>query len=198
MRRSRRTLKSVGLLARTIDEEVVRLVDTPIEGRIPELRDLVQRLAGVGAPGLVLRAHGDYHLGQVLWANSGDWVVIDFEGEPGRSLADRRRRTFALGDVAGMLRSFAYAEAAARLVNGVSAPPGWQASCRAAFVDGWRATVDPRLLPSSQVGFERLLALLELQKLVYELRYELANRPDWVAIPVAALERMLDASRPEP
>ena len=70
-------------------------------------------------------------------------------------------------------------------------PCGWEASCRAAFIDGWRATVEPRLLPALEPDADRLLALLELQKLVYELQYELANRPEWVAIPVAALELML-------
>ena len=146
-------------------------------------------LARVEPPRLVLRIHGDYHLGQVLWADRDDWVVIDYEGEPGRSLAERRRRTFALRDVAGMLRSFAYAADASSLLAGVPAPGGWEASCRAAFLEGWRATVDPRLLPPSERDLERLLALCELQKLLYELRYELAHRPDWVGIPVAGLER---------
>ncbi len=188
-------------LAANVDDEIVRLasdfgplIDGPIGRRFEDLRDLVRGLAHVGPPGIVLRAHGDFHLGQVLWADSDDWVVIDFEGEPGRSLAERRRRTFALRDVAGMLRSFAYAADASSHLGGVTAPDGWEAACRTAFLEGWRATVDPRLLPTSELGLERLLALLELQKLVYELRYELANRPDWVRIPIAGLERLLEAS----
>src|SRR6476620_10825892 len=111
----------------------------------------------------MMRIHGDYHLGQVLWAGD-DWVVIDFEGEPGRSLAERRRRGFALGDVAGMVRSFTYAAHASNIVDGVDPPVGWEASCRAAFMDGWRATVDPRLLPALELDVDRLLTLLELQK----------------------------------
>lgn len=192
--------ESIGLLAATIDEEVVRLgsepllAETTLGDRIEDLRDLIQDVAHVGPPGLVLRIHGDYHLGQVLWTDSGDWVVIDFEGEPGRSLAERRRRTFALRDVAGMLRSFAYAADASGLLSGVAAPEGWEESCRSAFLAGWREAVDPRLLPTSEPGLEKLLALFELQKLVYELRYELANRPDWAGIPVAGLERMLEVS----
>ena len=140
----------------------------------------------------MIRIHGDYHLGQVLWAERVDWIVIDFEGEPGRSLAERRRRTSALRDVAGMLRSFAYAADGSRLLAQRDVAGRLGGSCRSAFLDGWRETVDPRLLPSSEAGFERLLALFELQKLVYELRYELGNRPDWVWIPVAGLERMLE------
>ena len=134
---------AIGVLAATVDEELVRLAGdhallagTPIEGRVEELRDLVRDLSRVGPPGLVLRVHGDYHLGQVLWADSGDWVVIDFEGEPGRSLAERRSRTFALRDVAGMLRSFAYAAEASSHLGGVPAPDGWEVSCRTAFIDG--------------------------------------------------------------
>ena len=188
------------LLAATIDEEIERLrtampelADTALGRRVEEIRDLVQDLGHTGPPGLVIRVHGDYHLGQVLWGEREDWIAIDFEGEPGRSLAERRRRMSALRDVSGMLRSFAYAADGSRLLHGVTAPDGWEWSCRAAFLDGWREAVDPQLVPASEAGFERLLALFEVQKLVYELRYELGNRPEWVWIPVAGLERMLDA-----
>ncbi len=191
--------ESVALLGATIDEEIVRvshelpaLADTAIGGRIDELRYMIQDLAHTGPPGLVLRIHGDYHLGQVLWADVEDWVIIDFEGEPGRSVAERRHRMLALRDVAGMLRSFAYAADASRLLGDVAPPAGWEETCRAAFVEGWRSSVDQRLLPTSEAGFERLLRLFELEKLLYELRYELGSRPDWVGIPVAGLERMLD------
>ena len=191
--------ESVGLLAATIDEDVSRLSaevagleGTTLGRRLEAVRDLVQDLGHVGPPGLVARVHGDYHLGQALWTTTEDWVVIDFEGEPARPLAERRRRTSPLRDVAGMVRSFAYAAGAAALLHGVAAPEGWEWSCRAAFLDGWRATVDPRLLPASEGGFERLLELFELERLLYELRYELGNRPDWASIPVAGLERLLE------
>ena len=143
-------------------------------------------------PQLVLRIHGDYHLAQVLWSDRGDWVVIDLEGEPARSLEERRRRTFALRDVAGMLRSFAYAADAATLHGGRPAPEGWEDACRAAFLEGWGTTVDPRLVPPSADGSKSLLALCELQKLLYELRYERAHRPDWVRLPLAGLSRILE------
>lgn len=190
--------EAVSLLAATIDEDVARLsVDALELGmslplRFEAVRDLVHDLSHVGPPGLVTRVHGDYHLGQVLWTAAGDWVAIDFEGEPGRSLAERRRRTSVVQDVAGMLRSFAYAARGVGLLHGVEAPEDWEWSCRAAFLDGWRSTVDDRLLPASEGGFDRLLDLFELQKLLYELRYELGHRPDWVVIPVAGLERLLE------
>jgi maltokinase len=192
--------EAVALLAASIDEEIenvfVNLPDlpalAPIEGRGGELRDLSQALAQVGAPGLVIRVHGDFHLGQVLWSDRDDWVVIDFEGEPGRSLPERRQRHSPLRDVAGMLRSFAYVEDAARLLRRVEAPRGWEERCREAFLTGYGESVDRRLLPPSDVGAERLLGLFELQKLIYELRYELDNRPDWVGIPGAGLARLLE------
>jgi maltokinase len=192
--------EAVALLAASIDEEIeslfVNLPDLPalqsIASRGGELRDLSQALAQVGAPGLVIRVHGDLHLGQVLWSDRDDWVVIDFEGEPGRNLPERRQRHSPLRDVGGMLRSFAYAEDAARVLRRVEAPPGWEQRCREAFLKGYGESVDRRLLPPSDVGAERLLGLFELQKLIYELRYELDNRPDWVGIPVAGLERLLE------
>ena len=120
--------------------------------------------------------------------------MIDFEGEPGRSLTERRRRTFALKDVAGMLRSFAYAADAS----------GSSQRCRHGRVGGIVPVGLPRGLacdsrPTAVAiqrarDLDRLLALYELQKLVYELRYELANRPDWVGIPVSGLERMLEGA----
>ena len=194
--------ESVALLAASVDEEIERLFrdlpDLPalvaVAGRSGELRDLCQALAQIGPPGLLIRVHGDYHLGQVLWSASEDWVVIDFEGEPARSLPERRNRYSPLRDAAAMLRSFAYAEDAAKLLRGVDAPAGWEERCREAFLEGYREDVDPRLLPPSSAGADRLLALFELQKLVYELRYEIANRPDWVGIPVAGLVRLLEAA----
>ncbi len=190
----------VGLLAATIDEDISRLTldaaglaETPLGRRLEAVRDLVQELGHVGPPGLVARVHGDYHLGQVLWTAADDWVVIDFEGEPARSLAERRRRTSPLRDVAGMLRSFAYAASAATLLHDVHAPEEWEWSCRAAFLDGWRSTVDQRLLPAGESGLERLLELFELERLLYEVRYELGNRPDWVSIPAQGLERLLES-----
>jgi trehalose synthase-fused probable maltokinase len=142
----------------------------------------------------VIRHHGDYHLGQVLWTGS-DWVVLDFEGEPARSLAERRRKRSPLRDVAGMLRSFAYAASAATITDGIEAPEGWEQRARDEFLSGYLPAVEAQgLLPPSQEATERLLAIYELEKAVYELRYELDNRPDWVEIPVAGIVRLLGIS----
>jgi trehalose synthase-fused probable maltokinase len=192
--------EALALLAAEIDEEIAStfasLPDDDALGavahRAEDLRDLVHELAAVGPAGLAIRTHGDYHLGQVLWATEGDWVVIDFEGEPARSLPERRRKRSPVRDLAGMTRSFAYAGDAALLLTGVEAPDGWVDACRAAFLDGYLSTADERLLPSSRTGFERLLGLFELEKLVYELRYETRNRPDWATIPIVGMLRLLE------
>ena len=127
----------------------------------------------------------------------GGWVVLDFEGEPARALLERRRKRSPLRDVAGMLRSFAYAASAAR------AP----ARGRRARGLGGRARALPRRVlrdrgpvpAAARPGRdERLLAVFELEKAVYELRYELDNRPDWVAIPVAGIARLLEEPVHEP
>jgi predicted trehalose synthase len=118
--------------------------------------------------------------------------VLDFEGEPARSLPERRRKRSPLRDVAGMLRSFAYVASAAAIQRGVEAPDRWEERCRSAFLAGYLATVDSVLLPSGEQATERLLTVFELEKAVYELRYELHNRPDWVSIPVAGILRMLE------
>ncbi len=194
------SVEALGLLTATVDEEIERVFLTlpddderlgPIRGRGEEVREQLRMLTHAGSSGKSIRTHGDYHLGQTLWADD-DWVIIDFEGEPARSLTERRRKRSPLRDVAGMLRSFAYVTIAASLVRGTEAPEGWEEQARGRFLDGYLQTVDSTLLPSGQVAIERLLAVYELEKAVYELRYELDNRPDWVGIPVAGIQRLID------
>jgi predicted trehalose synthase len=194
--------ESLPLFAAAIDEEISAtfggLPDDDALGavahRAEDLRDLVQELASMGPAGLAIRTHGDYHLGQVLWTTDADWVVIDFEGEPARSLPERRRKRSPLRDLAGMTRSFSYAADASLLLWGVEAPAGWVDACREAFIEGYLASADERLLPPSRAGFDRLLSLFELEKLVYELRYEARNRPDWASIPIVGMLRMLETA----
>jgi trehalose synthase-fused probable maltokinase len=151
-------------------------------------------LTQLGSIGRVIRHHGDFHLGQTLWSNR-DWVILDFEGEPARSLPERRRKRSPLRDVAGMLRSFAYAASATELLRGIEPPEDWEERARQEFLEGYRSTIEPSLVPSGS-GMDKLLGVFELEKAVYELRYELNNRPDWVKIPVAGIERMLEEEVP--
>jgi maltokinase len=196
------SVESLSLLTATVDEEIARVFVTlpddderlaPIAGRGEEVREQLRLLAQAGSTGRVIRTHGDYHLGQTLVAGN-DWVILDFEGEPVRSLVERRRKRSPLRDVAGMLRSFAYATTAAQLARGVEPPPDWEQHARERFLEGYFETVDPTLLPPGQPAVERLLAVFELEKAVYELRYELDNRPDWVRIPVAGIQRLIETA----
>jgi maltokinase len=191
--------ESLGLLTASVDDEIesifIDLSDdldeiAPIRGRGQEVRERLRHLTQIGDLGRVIRHHGDFHLGQTLYADD-DWVIIDFEGEPARALPDRRRKRSPLRDVAGMLRSFAYVQSAIPLLRGGNPPPDFELRARAAFLDGYHETVDTRLVPSGG-SFDRLLAVFELEKAVYELRYELNNRPDWLSIPVAGIVRLLE------
>jgi maltokinase len=191
--------ESLALLTATIDEEIERvfleLPDSeamaPIAGHAAEVRDRLQLLSHVGARGKLIRTHGDLHLGQTMLGDDG-WVVLDFEGEPARPLLERRRKRSPLRDVAGMLRSFAYAASASDMQRGRPAPEGWEERAREAFVGGYLEAVDSVLLPPGEAPTRTMLSIFEMEKAVYELRYELNNRPDWVGIPVAGIARLLE------
>lgn len=158
---------------------------------------LAQRIESAGLPegeGVKIRIHGDYHLGQVL-VTRNDFAIVDFEGEPGRGFDERRAKQSPLRDVAGMLRSFDYARAGALRhatrspdeETALAAPAQeWARRTREAFLRSYRDTVAGSALAVSDQALS-LLSLLELHKALYELRYELDNRPDWVQIPLAGV-----------
>ena len=129
---------------------------------------------------LVTRIHGDYHLGQLLARTDGAFSVIDFEGEPARPLAERRRPSSPLRDVAGMLRSLDYAARTAEATAPMSAVT-WLPEARDAFLGAYGV-----------VG--HLVEAFELEKACYEVRYEAGNRPDWLWLPLAAVERLVAVS----
>src|SRR5215471_882897 len=192
------SVESLGLLVASVDEEIQRVfvdlpedVDAlaPIAGRGEEVRDQLRLLSHVGSIGRVIRHHGDYHLGQVLWTGN-DWIVIDFEGEPARSLSERRQKRSPLRDIASMLRSFAYAASALPRLRGVDPPSDFEQQAREEFLPGYLSTADASLLPSGEEAIARMLSVFELEKAVYELRYELDNRPDWIGIPVSGIDRL--------
>jgi maltokinase len=191
--------EALALIVARIDEEIEQvfssLPDEPaleaIAGRGDELRDRLQEIGQSGSLGKLIRHHGDYHLGQVLWTENDDWVVLDFEGEPARPLRERRHKRSPLRDVAGMLRSFSYAASASALERGIEPPPGWEGQVRSEFLAGYLAEVDPALVPADP-ALERRLRLFELEKALYELHYELGHRPNWVRVPVAGILQLLD------
>jgi maltokinase len=192
--------EALSILTANVDEQIERvfldLPETdavaPIKGRGQDVRERLNALSNVGVGGRVIRTHGDLHLGQTMLTERG-WVILDFEGEPARPLPERRLKRSPLRDVAGMLRSFSYATAGSLLLRGSEAPADWEDRARERFLTGYHATMDRNLLPPGQQATDQLLSVFELEKAVYELRYELNNRPDWVSIPVAGILRLLES-----
>jgi maltose alpha-D-glucosyltransferase / alpha-amylase len=146
--------------------------------------------------GLKTRLHGDYHLGQVLLKRN-DFIIVDFEGEPARTLAERRIKHSPLRDVAGMLRSFAYARWAAmqRLANQTAEDCNrwiplldkWENDVKSTFIATYDAIARPSGIYQSLEEVQPLLMMFEVEKALYETRYELSNRPDWASIPLRSL-----------
>ncbi|MGH2868692.1 MAG: maltokinase N-terminal cap-like domain-containing protein [Solirubrobacteraceae bacterium] len=194
--------ESLSLLTATIDEDIerifVRLPDdervASIAGRGQDVREQIATRAHVGAGGREIRTHGDFHLGQTLHRSDGtSWVIIDFEGEPARPLFERRQKRSPLRDVASMLRSFAYATSATEIRDGTPAPADFEERARRLFLEQYFSHIDPVLLPSGETAILNLLSIFELEKAIYELQYELDNRPDWLPIPVAGINRLLES-----
>jgi trehalose synthase-fused probable maltokinase len=178
-----------------MQDEASHLVD---RGR--EVEAVFRALLEIEDAGLRIRCHGDYHLGQVLWTGS-DYVIIDFEGEPARPLRERRTKQSPLLDVAGMLRSFDYAASAvvqSRRTAGIGfdGEPWadcWSRRVGAEFLTAYRREVETAAFwPRAPQAAEVLLAVHLLEKAVYELSYELNNRPEWVAIPLKGITDILN------
>lgn len=132
------------------------------------------------------RIHGDYHLGQVLHSGERGWLLLDFEGEPLRPLTERILPDSTFRDLAGMVRSLDYAGGSAEQGNPARSAREWVDACVTAFLDGYsRAAPDPR-------DHDALLRAFLLDKALYEVVYEARNRPDWLAIPASAIDRLLD------
>jgi maltose alpha-D-glucosyltransferase/alpha-amylase len=158
------------------------------------------QIRGLDAAGWRIRVHGDYHLGQVLRTEE-DFVILDFEGEPARPLEERRAKQSPLKDLAGMARSYSYAAYAALLSFTTHAPDdytllepwaeGWQHWAAEAFFGGYATAIGDRPLAPSQGAWRPLLAAFTLDKALYELGYELNNRPDWVRIPLMGIRTLI-------
>ena len=172
-----------------------------LAAREPEIAGRFHAALGEPIHAMRTRIHGDYHLGQVLRAGS-DFVIIDFEGEPARSIAERRVKRSPLQDVAGMLRSFHYAAFAQLL--GDNKMQAEHARKIGLWAESWNAWVSDRYLkkyfetagaaaylPQSQEDTQTILELHLLEKAIYELGYELNNRPTWVGIPLQGISKLL-------
>lgn len=167
----------------------------------PEIEKRLERVLTLEDAGWRTRVHGDYHLGQVLWA-ARRWLILDFEGEPARTLDERRSKRSPLKDVAGMLRSFNYAAYASLFER---AAPGdetwtrlepwaetWEALARERFLSAYvTRSLEGTFLPEDRASLPPLLDFFELDKALYEVVYEMDNRPEWLRIPVTGIERIL-------
>jgi trehalose synthase-fused probable maltokinase len=194
------TLESAGLVSARIDEEISETFDElgdreelgALVGRRSQAHDLVAAAAPSGSLGRSIRTHGDLHLGQALW-HEPTWMIIDFEGEPTRTAPTRRQKSPPLRDVAGMLRSISYLVSAARRA-GIAVADGWEDAPRERFHAPDRASPVVGVLPSSVEAQDQQLAMFELEKAFYELRYELDHRPEWVDIPVGSIIGLLEGA----
>jgi maltose alpha-D-glucosyltransferase/alpha-amylase len=182
-------------LSPEVQEDAKRLL-----AHADELRARVADFPLDGQDGLKTRYHGDYHLGQVL-VSRNDFLIIDFEGEPARTFEERRQRSSALRDVAGMVRSFNYArwsalrrvaQSADELAKLEPAARDWETQTRETFLNAYGARMTEGGAAQSPEGSARLLSLFEFEKAMYELRYELGNRLDWVQVPLQGILALTD------
>lgn len=177
-----------------LTEEESDSLEASCEKKLDDLRRLLDD------PVTKIRVHGDFHLGQVLKTDE-EFIILDFEGEPARQLEERRAKQCALKDVAGMLRSFNYAACAARREGSRDAQEDerittlWERLVTDAFWSGYTAIARPgqaSFMPGTHVGAQTVLRVFELDKTIYEIGYELNNRPDWLDIPLNSIRRILD------
>ena len=189
------TIQLVETLAASLPESIRTYAFALMERR-GWLTQRIERCASIDPSGVKLRQHGDYHLGQVLLRRN-DFIIVDFEGEPARPLAERRMKHSPLRDVAGMFRSFAYARNAARdrctsessedCAKWDSLLERWEEETRREFLGVYDQIARAHGLYGSLDAVRPLLELFETEKTLYELRYELRNRPDWAGIPLRSL-----------
>ncbi len=172
-------------------------------GSAQSLHALIAKLAQGPTTALAIRLHGDLHLGQALITRN-DFVITDLEGEPGRTLAERRRKHTVMKDLAAIRRSFDYARVMAAQEFAAQPHPGageidplledWRTQAHTAFLDAYREAIgDCGVLPRDGAEADRLLALATIERLLYEIRYELANRPELVTVPVLDLTELCEA-----
>jgi len=203
---ARRSLQMLRQQRLDLPDDVAADADDLI-ARESELVDRLREVSRKKLKGMRTRCHGDYHLGQVLWTGR-DFIIIDFEGEPARALSERRLKWTPLRDVAGMLRSFQYAAYTAlrrQVEQGAIAPETestygqwadfWEAWVGATYLRSYLEairTLRPDLLPDDDEGLRALLDAWLLEKAMYEVRYELNNRPDWIRIPLRGVLEVLN------
>jgi maltose alpha-D-glucosyltransferase/alpha-amylase len=203
LRRARRAFDDLARRRSEFSEHDRQLIDALLAYR-ETLPARLHELLPENVAAMKIRHHGDFHLGQMLIVKD-DVAIIDFEGEPRRSIDDRRRKAPAARDVAGLIRSIDYSATAALERALKSAPDehgklaraleSWREHSAATFMAAYRsALTDARLWPQSLAAADRLLDFFLLEKAFYEIEYELAHRPDWLRVPLAGTWRILSRS----
>ncbi|MDO9561584.1 MAG: putative maltokinase, partial [Bradyrhizobium sp.] len=198
--RAERVCEALQQRRSTVRDSDRGLVDQFLAERT-NLKNRINALLPEDIGGLNIRHHGDFHLGQMLIAKD-DIFIIDFEGEPRRSLADRRRKAPAARDVAGLIRSIDYSATAAleRALNLAPDEQGklnaalseWRDRASSAFLVAYRETMtNPLLWPAVPQASEQILNFFLLEKAIYEIEYEIAHRPDWLRVPLTGALRIL-------
>jgi trehalose synthase-fused probable maltokinase len=191
---TRRAVAALGQRHADLDATSQRIVGR-LDATLLSLTDFLGRLHTAAPAVSKSRHHGDYHLGQVLVSGDADVTIVDFEGEPLRPLSERRAKHVPLRDVAGMLRSFGYAAATAAANAHLSGMDEWLANTSQAYLQSYFSEMnggseatdgDPMSLS--------LIRFFSIEKALYEVTYELANRPDWVSIPLGSLVMLLEQS----
>ncbi len=193
---------ALDLLARrrgTLDDRSVEHAEAILDRRA-DLIARFDRLRSLDGAGWRIRVHGDYHLGQVLRTEE-DFIIIDFEGEPSRSIEERRIKQSPLKDVAGMMRSYSYAAYAALFAFTTHTPDdyflleawadAWQHWASEAFLTAYETSIGNVPLAPSRTASRPLLDAFVLDKALYELGYEVNNRPDWVRIPLMGIRKLI-------
>ncbi len=197
----RRTMSIARRASRRLDEAGRELVDRFV-GSEPVMLEFIARITDHRIQAEKIRIHGDYHLGQVLFTGR-DFVIIDLEGEPARTLSERRLKYSAFRDVAGMIRSFHYAVSSRFLERADLRPEdrgalepwieAWYGNVSSTFLESYMQTVDGAgFVPSDPADAELLLNVFILEKAVYEIGYEINNRPGWLMIPLRGVSFVLD------
>ena len=189
-----------GLDPAALPDPVAQSLAAQVKARRDDVFERIGRAAGLAPSGAASRVHGDYHLGQVL-VGQNDVVIIDFEGEPSRSLEERQAKSPALRDVAGMLRSFDYAlwtalrrrlEAGADPVQAMAQVGRWREATSGGFLTAYRAEIEGHPIAPEESFEAALLDLFLIRKCVYEIDYESRYRPGWAEIPLRGLLAILD------
>jgi maltose alpha-D-glucosyltransferase/alpha-amylase len=206
MARAERVFEAFRQRRHTFREADRPLIDQLMAKRAT-LPDRLRALMPASNDGLNIRVHGDFHLGQMLIVKD-DIFIIDFEGEPRRTIAERRRKAPAARDVAGLVRSIDYSATAA-LERALKVSPddqgklaaalaGWRDRATEAFLAAYRETIaGQKLWPSRPDSAEQMLNFFLVEKAFYEIEYELAHRPDWLRVPLIGMLRILSQQTDE-